>query len=42
MKRFLLLQVTLAFAVLAAAEDQEPTNFIRFVEEEASDSLQTA
>ncbi len=40
MKRLLLLQVTLAFAVLPAAE--EPTNFIRFVEEEASDSLQTA
>jgi hypothetical protein len=40
MKRFLLLQATLAFAVLSAAE--EPTNFIRFVEEEQSDSLQTA
>ncbi|OYW75117.1 MAG: hypothetical protein B7Z37_14975 [Verrucomicrobia bacterium 12-59-8] len=40
MKRFLLLQATLAFAVLTAAE--EPTNFIRFVEEELSDSLQTA
>jgi hypothetical protein len=40
MKRLLLLQVTLAFAVPAAAE--EPTNFIRFVEEEESDSLQTA
>ncbi|WP_395738686.1 hypothetical protein [Prosthecobacter sp.] len=40
MKRLLLLQVTLAFAVLSAAE--EPTNFIRFVEEEKSDSLQTA
>lgn len=40
MKRFLLLQATLAFAVLAAAE--EPTNFIRFVEEDESDSLQTA
>lgn len=42
MKRFLLLQVTLAFAVLAAAEEQESPNFIRFVEEEQSDSLQTA
>ncbi|MDI1314366.1 hypothetical protein [Prosthecobacter sp.] len=40
MKRFLLLQATLAFAVLSAAE--EPTNFIRFVEEDESDSLQTA
>ena len=40
MKRFLLLQATLAFAVLSAAE--KPTNFIRFVEEEQSDSLQTA
>lgn len=41
MKRLLLLlQATLAFAVLPAAE--EPTNFIRFVEEENSDSLQTA
>jgi hypothetical protein len=40
MKRFLLLQATLAFAVLTAAE--EPTNFIRFVEEDESDSLQTA
>jgi hypothetical protein len=40
MKRLLLLQITLAFAVLSAAE--EPTNFIRFVEEEESDSLQTA
>ncbi len=40
MKRFLLLQATLAFAVLSAAE--EPTNFIRFVEEAESDSLQTA
>lgn len=44
MKRFLLLlQVTLAFAALVAAEEaREPTNFIRFVEEEESDSLQTA
>lgn len=40
MKLFLLLQATLAFAVLTAAE--EPTNFIRFVEEDESDSLQTA
>ncbi|MFC5454117.1 hypothetical protein [Prosthecobacter fluviatilis] len=40
MKRLLLLQAALAFAVLSAAE--EPTNFIRFVEEEKSDSLQTA
>lgn len=40
MKRFLLLQATMAFAVLTAAE--EPTNFIRFVEEDESDSLQTA
>lgn len=40
MKRLLLLQVALAFAVLPAAE--EPTNFIRFEEEELSDSLQTA
>ena len=40
MKRFLLLQATLAFAVLSAAEAS--TNFIRFVEEEGSDSLQTA
>jgi len=40
MKRFLLLQAALACAVLTAAE--EPTNFIRFVEEDASDSLQTA
>ncbi len=40
MKRLLLLQATLAFAVLTAAE--EPTNFIRFVEEDESDSLQTA
>lgn len=40
MKRLLLLQATLAFAVLTAAE--EPTNFIRFVEEDDSDSLQTA
>lgn len=40
MKRFLLLQATLVFAVLSAAE--EPTNFIRFVEEDESDSLQTA
>ncbi|WP_395734437.1 hypothetical protein [Prosthecobacter sp.] len=41
MKRLLLLlQATLAFATLTAAE--EPTNFIRFVEEEKSDSLQTA
>ncbi len=40
MKRFLLLQAILAFAVLTAAE--EPTNFIRFVEEDESDSLQTA
>jgi hypothetical protein len=40
MKRFLLLQATLAFAVLTAAE--EPTNFIRFLEEDESDSLQTA
>ncbi len=39
MKRFLLLQATLAFVVLSAAE---PTNFIRFVEEDESDSLQTA
>jgi len=40
MKRLLLLHATLAFAVLSAAE--EPTNFIRFVEEDESDSLQTA
>ncbi|MCX6847624.1 MAG: hypothetical protein NTY98_01765 [Verrucomicrobia bacterium] len=40
MKRFLLLQATLAFAVLTAAE--EPTKFIQFVEEDESDSLQTA
>jgi len=40
MKR-LLLPVTLAFAVLSAAA-AEPTKFIRFVEEEQSDSLQTA
>ena len=41
MKRLLLLlQATLAFAALTAAE--EPTNFIRFVEEDKSDSLQTA
>lgn len=40
MKRLLLLQATLAFAVLSAAE--ETTNFIRFVEEDESDSLQTA
>lgn len=41
MKHLLLLQATLAFAVLTAAAE-EPTNFIRFVEEEESDSLQTA
>ena len=41
MKRFLLLHAMLAFAVLSAAA-AEPTNFIRFVEEEKSDSLQTA
>lgn len=40
MKRFLLLQASWVFVALAAAE--EPTNFIRFVEEEQSDSLQTA
>ena len=40
MKRFLLLQAVLAFGLLSAAE--EPTDFIRFVEEETSDSLQTA
>ena len=40
MKRFLLLQSALAFALLSAAA--EPINFIRFVEEEKSDSLQTA
>ena len=40
MKRLLLLHATLAFAVLSAAD--EPTNFIRFVEEDESDSLQTA
>ncbi len=40
MKRLLLLQATLAFGLLPAAE--EPTDFIRFVEEEKSDSLQTA
>jgi hypothetical protein len=41
MKRLLLLPATLAFAVLSAAA-AEPTKFIRFVEEEQSDSLQTA
>lgn len=40
MKRFLLLQAAIA-AVLAHAA-QEPTDFIRFVEEESGDSLQTA
>jgi hypothetical protein len=40
MKRFLLLPVTLALAVLPAAG--EPTDFIRFVEGEEGDSLQTA
>lgn len=40
MKRFLLLQALQAFAVLSAAE--EKTDFIRFVEDETSDSLQTA
>lgn len=40
MKRFLLLQAVLALGLLSAAE--EPTDFIRFVEEETSDSLQTA
>ena len=40
MKRILLLQAALVFASLSAAE--EPTNFIRFIEEEKSDSLQTA
>ncbi|MFN0075320.1 MAG: hypothetical protein ACKVY0_02485 [Prosthecobacter sp.] len=40
MNQFLLLQATLAFGLLSAAE--EPTDFIRFVEEETSDSLQTA
>lgn len=40
MKRFLLLQAVLAFELLPATE--EPTNFIRFIEEEKSDSLQTA
>ncbi|WP_395748757.1 hypothetical protein [Prosthecobacter sp.] len=42
MKRLLLLHVTLAFAVLSAAEEPKPTNFIRFVEEDETDSLQTA
>ena len=41
MKRLLLLPATLAFAVLSAAA-ADPTKFIRFVEEEQSDSLQTA
>ena len=43
MKRLLLLLLpaTLAFVVLSAAA-AEPTKFIRFVEEEQSDSLQTA
>ncbi len=41
MKRFLLLPATLAFAVLSAGA-AEPTKFIRFVEEEKSDCLQTA
>jgi hypothetical protein len=41
MKRFLLLPALLASAALAAAEEPK-TNFIRFVEEEKSDSLQTA
>ncbi len=40
MKRLLLLQALLAFTLLPAAK--EPTDFIRFVEEETSDSLQTA
>lgn len=52
MKLLLLLQVTLAFAVLPAAEEptpakaphppKEPTKFIRFVEGTESDSLETA
>ncbi len=40
MKRLLLLHFTLVCGGLSAAE--EPTDFIRFVEEETSDSLQTA
>lgn len=41
MKRFLLLPALLALSALSAAEEPK-TNFIRFVEEETSDSLQTA
>lgn len=41
MKRFLLLHALPVFAVLSAAA-AEPAKFIRFVEEEQSDSLQTA
>lgn len=38
----LLLATTLAFGTSSAAEKGEPTDFIRFQEEEKSDSLQTA
>lgn len=38
----LLLATTLAFSTSSAAEKGEPTDFIRFQEEEKSDSLQTA
>jgi hypothetical protein len=41
MQRFLLLPALLAITTLSAAEEPK-TNFIRFVEEETSDSLQTA
>ncbi|MBB5035420.1 hypothetical protein [Prosthecobacter vanneervenii] len=42
MKKLLLLPAVLAFTTLHAAAAEEPTNFIRFVEEAKTDSLQTA
>ena len=42
MKKLLLLPVVLALTALHAAAAEQPTNFIRFVEEAKSDSLQTA
>lgn len=42
MKRLLLLPALLALLTLPAAAAEEPTNFIRFAEEDKTDSLQTA
>lgn len=42
MKKLLLLHAVLAVSMLHAAAAEQTTNFIRFVEEEKTDSLQTA